>query len=207
MPLATIDAVLFDADGVIQRPTVDWRAALSRFVPASSAEDFVTDLMVSERPSIAGKGDFQDAIAEVLARWDSTSRASEVLDLWSRFEADPVVVGWIQELRAAGIGCHLATNQQSYRRAIMNDQRGYGAWFDQSFYSCDLGLAKPDPAYFRHILSAIDRPASSVLFIDDNEANIAGAKSVGLHAELYDLTEGTDALRALLERYGLTISA
>lgn len=207
MPLATIDAVLFDADGVIQRPTVDWRATLATFVPAATAEDFILDLMESEKPSIAGKGDFRDAIDDVLARWGSPTPAAEVLRLWTRFEAEPVVVGWIQELRAAGVGCHLATNQQAYRRAIMNDERGYGDWFDQSFYSCDLGLAKPDPAYFRFILTAIDRSASSVLFIDDNEANIAGAKSVGLHAELYDLAEGTDALRALLERYGLTISA
>ena len=202
----TIDAVLFDADGVIQRPTVDWRATLSTFVPASAAEDFVLDLMNSERPSLVGKGDFRDAIVEVLARWGSTTPAEEVFELWHRFEAEPVVVGWIQELRARGIGCHLATNQQAYRRAIMHDERHYGDWFDQTFYSCDLGLAKPDPAYFRAILSAIDRPASSVFFIDDNEANVAGARSVGLHAEVYDLADGTDALRSLLERYGLSIS-
>lgn len=207
MPLATIDAVLFDADGVIQRPTVDWRGTLAGFVDASVAEEFVLDLMESEKPSIAGKGDFQDAVGEVLARWGSTTPASEVLELWTHFEAEPVVVGWIQELRSQGIGCHLATNQQSYRRAIMNDERGYSAWFDQSFYSCDLGLAKPDPAYFRAILTAIDKPATSVLFIDDNEANIKGARSAGLHAELYDLDQGTDTLHSLLTRYGLSISA
>jgi putative hydrolase of the HAD superfamily len=207
MPPATITAVLFDADGVIQRPTVDWRAALASYVDASVADDFVVDLWESEKPTIAGKGDFRDAIGEVLTRWGSTKPADEVLDLWSRFEAEPVVVGWIQELRSQGIGCHLATNQQTYRRAVMNDERGYGDWFDQSFYSCDLGLAKPDPAYFRAILTAIDQPASSVLFIDDNAANIEGALSVGLNAELYDLSSGTDVLRDLLNRYGLTVSA
>jgi putative hydrolase of the HAD superfamily len=206
MPLATIDAVLFDADGVIQRPTIDWRTTLAGFVDAAVAEDFVLDLMASEKPSIAGKGDFQEAVTEVLARWGSTTPAAEVLRLWTCFEAEPLVVGWIQDLRTRGIGCHLATNQQSYRRAIMNDERGYGAWFDQSFYSCDLGLAKPDPAYFRTILTAIDKPATSVLFIDDNEANIAGARSAGLHAELYDLDQGTDTLRALLDRYGLSLT-
>ncbi|WP_344214171.1 HAD-IA family hydrolase [Kribbella sancticallisti] len=206
MPL-TIEAVLFDADGVIQRPTVDWRAALSSFVPAGSADEFVLDLMKSERPSLVGKGDFEEAVVEVLARWGSSAQAASVLDLWRRFEAVPTVVEWIQELRARGVGCHLATNQQAYRRAIMHDERHYGDWFDQTFYSCDLGLAKPDPAYFRAILTAIDRPASSVLFIDDNAANVDSARSVGLHAEIYDLVDGTDALRALLERYGLAVSA
>jgi putative hydrolase of the HAD superfamily len=206
MPLVEIETVLFDADGVIQGPTVDWRATLAGFVPAEAADEFVLDLMVSERPSIAGKGDFREAVAEVLERWTATASVDEVLQLWHRFEADPVVIGWIQELRAAGIGCHLATNQHSYRRAIMNDERHYADWFDQSFYSCDLGLAKPDPAYFRAILAAVGKPASSTLFIDDNEPNIDGAREAGLHAELYDLSEGHEALRELLARYGLTIS-
>lgn len=207
MPLATIDTVLFDADGVIQGPTLDWRVALSAFVPAESADEFVLDLMVSERPSIAGKGDFRESVAEVLARWSSTATPDDILHLWHAFEADPVVVGWIQELRAAGTGCHLATNQHTYRRAVMNDERHYSDWFDQSFYSCDLGLAKPDPAYFKAILTAVDRAPSSVLFIDDNEANIEGARTVGLHAELYDLSQGHEVLRELLTRYGLTISS
>ena len=125
------------------------------------------------------------------------------MEPWNCFAADPAVVELIARLRASGIGCHLATNQQAYRRAIMQE-RGYGEWFDQTFYSCDLGLAKPDPAYFRAILGSIEVPASSVLFIDDNESNVAGALSVGLQAEVYDLSSGVDSLVDLLRRYGLT---
>jgi putative hydrolase of the HAD superfamily len=87
----------------------------------------------------------------------------------------------------------------------MHDERRYGDWFDQTFYSCDLGLAKPDPAYFTAILTTLDRPATSTLFIDDNEANIKGARDAGLHAELYDLTEGHEVLRDLLAKYGLKV--
>ena len=213
MPTTVIDTVLFDADGVIQRPTIDWRTTLSTFIrPDQSAEEFVDDLMVSERPSIRGEGDFREAVAEVLARWESATPVDEAIQPWRWFEADPVVVDLIQQLRKAGIGCHLATNQQSYRRAIMQDERHYGDLFDETFYSCDLGVAKPDPAYFHAILQklsldSVGKQGSTVLFIDDNEANIKGALAAGLHAELYDLSEGTDALHALLSRYGLPISA
>ncbi|WBQ07640.1 HAD-IA family hydrolase [Kribbella sp. CA-293567] len=206
MPLETIDTVLFDADGVIQRGTVDWQRILGSYVPVGSADDFVLDLMVSEKPSIVGQGDFREAVAEVLQRWSATGTLEDVLQLWREFEADQVVIGWIQQLRAAGIGCHLATNQQAFRRAIMHDERRYGDWFDQTFYSCDFGLAKPDPAYFKAILAAVDRPGSSVLFIDDNAANIEGARQAGVHAELYDLVQGREVLRELLARYGLTVT-
>jgi putative hydrolase of the HAD superfamily len=198
-----ISAVLFDADGVIQRPTIDWWSRLTSFAPAGEGDAFVADLMAAEKPSLVGKGDFRDAVADVLRRWKLDVRLEDALEPWHWFAAEPAVVSLIGELRAAGIGCHLATNQQGYRRAIMQDERGYGEWFDQTFYSCDLGLAKPDPAYFRAILEAIDLPASSVLFIDDNESNVAGALSVGLQAEVYDLSSGVDALVDLLRRYEL----
>ena len=60
-----ISAVLFDADGVIQRPSQDWWSRLTSLVPAD-ADAFVADLMAAEKPSLVGKGDFRDAVAEVL---------------------------------------------------------------------------------------------------------------------------------------------
>jgi putative hydrolase of the HAD superfamily len=206
MSSPTVSAVLFDADGVVQRPSRDWWTRLTSLV-ADDGEAFVADLMLAEKPALVGKGDFRDAVADVLHRWNSPASLDEALEPWSWFEAEASVVSLIQSLRAAGIGCHLATNQHAYRRAIMQDERGYGAWFDQTFYSCDLGLAKPDPAYFRAILGALQVPAPSVLFIDDNEDNVAGALSVGLRAEYYDLSAGVPALAALLRRYDLPIPA
>ena len=199
-----ISAVLFDPDGVIQRPTIDWWSRLSSFVPADGAA-FVADLMEAEKPSLVGKGDFREAVAEVLGRWNSPVSLDDAIEPWSWFAAEPFVVELISQLRAAGVGCHLATNQHAYRRAIMQDERGYGAWFDRTFYSCDLGLAKPDPAYFRAILGELGVPASQVLFIDDNAANVAGARSVGLQAEPYDLSAGVPALVELLRRHDLPV--
>lgn len=206
MSSSAVSAVLFDADGVVQRPSRDWWSRLTALVPADG-EAFVADLMRAEKPALVGKGDFRDAVADVLRRWNSPASLADALEPWSWFDAEPAVISLIQSLRTAGIGCHLATNQQAYRRAIMQDERGYGAWFDQTFYSCDLGLAKPDPAYFRAILGALRVPAPAVLFIDDNEDNVAGALSVGLRAEYYDLSAGIPALADLLRRHGLPIPA
>ena len=204
MSSPAVSAVLFDADGVVQRPSRDRWTRLTSLV-ADDGEAFVADLMLAEKPALVGKGDFRDAVADVLHRWNSPASLDETLEPWSWFEAEASVVSLIQSLRAAGIGCHLATNQHAYRRAIMQDERGYGAWFDQTFYSCDLGLAKPDPAYFRAILGALGLPASEVLFIDDNQANVDGARSVGLQAELYDLSSGVPALIELLRRHDLPV--
>lgn len=198
------DAVLFDADGVIQEPTIDWRTALGAFAgPGRDPEEFILAVGEAEKPALIGKREFPEVLAEVLERWDSPGRVDQVLELWTAFDANRDAIALIQDLRAAGVPCHLATNQHAFRRAVMRDQRGYINWFDRQFYSCELGVAKPDPAYFRAILTELDLDAGAVLFIDDNEANIAGAAEVGLRAELFDLSQGIDRLRELLTGHGL----
>jgi HAD superfamily hydrolase (TIGR01509 family) len=199
------DAILFDADGVLQRATVDWRSDLESYAgPAGSPDDFVTDVMTAEIPTWLGKADFVETLTEVLTRWECKAPVEDVLALWSRFEAVDEVVELIGRLRAAGVQCHLATNQHTHRREVMRE-RGYAEWFDREFYSCELGVAKPDPAYFRAILDTIELPAGSVLFIDDNEANVAAAIEVGLRSELFSLDTGTDPLYGILRRHGLSV--
>jgi putative hydrolase of the HAD superfamily len=56
--------------------------------------------------------------------------------------------------------------------------------FESAFISCQLGLAKPDPAVFRTALKALAVEPSDVLFFDDAELNTRSAAELGLHAEL-----------------------
>ena len=41
---------------------------------------------------------------------------------------------------------------------------------------------KPDREIFEHVVAALDRPAERVLFLDDNQPNVDGARAVGLRA-------------------------
>ena len=41
---------------------------------------------------------------------------------------------------------------------------------------------KPDLAVFHHVLAELDTEPERTLFIDDNEHNVAAARSVGIHA-------------------------
>ena len=57
---------------------------------------------------------------------------------------------------------------------------------------------KPDREIFQHALDALDCAASDVLFLDDNQINVDGARKVGLDAHRAVGTE--DARRILSER-------
>ncbi len=77
--------------------------------------------------------------------------------------------------------------------------------FDVSCYSCDVGAAKPDPAFFHRALARIGAVPEAVLFVDDTQSNVEGARSVRLRAERWHLDEEYDALLARLGRHGVAL--
>ena len=203
MPIAP-QVVLFDADGVVQQTPPGWEAELHATLGSPpQADQLLLDLFTAELPALAGDEDFAEVVREVLARWGLADRTEDVLAFWTRLELDEDVTALIRELRAAGAACYLATNQHELRRAYMSTSLGYDELLDGQLYSCDLGVAKPDPAYFTAALQRIGCPAGSALFIDDREPNVLGARTAGLRAEVFHLSSGADALRAILSSHGL----
>lgn len=70
------------------------------------------------------------------------------------------------------------------------------------FASYLIGRAKPDPDAYRFVCTAMGARPESVLFIDDNQINVDGARKAGLHAEQAD---GPVVLEAILDRYSLLV--
>ena len=45
-----------------------------------------------------------------------------------------------------------------------------------------MGLLKPDPAFFHHVLGTLDTPAADCVFIDDRGENVEAARVIGITA-------------------------
>ncbi len=125
--------------------------------------------------------------------------------VWLAIEVDPASRPLVEGLRSSGLGVHLGTNQERHRARHMRTVLGYDDLFDVSCYSCDLGAAKPDPAYFVEAVARVGDDAGSVLFIDDRADNVESARSVGLRAEQWHLDQGQDVLRGLLLAHGVRL--
>ncbi len=204
-----IKALLIDADGVVQRPTADresrWQALVRG--PDEAVSAFKNELFAVERPCHNG-GDFVALMREVVARWDCAGSVDDVLRAWTAIEINPAVAEVIAAVRSSGIPCHLATNQEPYRAQHMRNVMHYGRLFDRLFFSCEMGCSKPDPRYFSLILDALNVEADSLLFIDDVEANVAAAQSVGIRGEVFaprSGEDGTAAMRRLLARHHIVV--
>jgi putative hydrolase of the HAD superfamily len=201
----TVATVLFDADGVLQGPVERWRAAFgSRFALASDALDtFVRSVVASELAHLTRSDGFVAELDATLCRWNLAGRSAEVLEILNAIRVDADIIAIVRELRACGIHCHLATNQQPHRARHMSELIGYRDLFNHEFYSCQMGIAKPDIGFFKFILAELEVPPSSVLFIDDREENVASAIEAGLQASLFPDGGGAEAMRSVLARFDL----
>jgi putative hydrolase of the HAD superfamily len=199
-----ITTVLFDADGVVQTTPADWLDALAALCGIPGSRDaFLDDVFAAEKPALTGQADFRPALADVLERWRSSASLDEAIRVWHRIQPQESVLERVAQLRDSGLRVSLATNQQAERAAHMTGPLGYASVFDDLFFSCEMGHAKPDRRYFAAVLERLAQPGSTVLFVDDHPLNVEAARTAGLQASVYDLRTGVKGLNALLADHGL----
>lgn len=68
------------------------------------------------------------------------------------------------------------------------------------FASHILGMAKPDPSIYEHVLSKLRVPAETVVFFDDNLSNVEAAEKLGLQSYL---VKGHQELLQKIQMLGL----
>lgn len=62
--------------------------------------------------------------------------------------------------------------------------RTFEEYFDEAFYSCEIGLRKPDLTCYEWVLNKTGIDPAKTIFIDDSVQNIEGAKKSGMQTVL-----------------------
>ena len=200
-----VRAVLWDADGVLQHLPDGWEASMRPVVEGhvTDLETFLAEAFEAERPALVGQASWLEVLPAMLDRWGVAHLHDRALEVWLTIVPQPDVRDLVTELRAAGVACYLATNQTEHRGRHMAENLGYDALLDGAFWSYDLGVAKPDPAYFATVVERIGLAPAEVLLVDDSLRNVEAARSVGLAAVHWHVDEGLAALREQLRGHGL----
>ena len=181
-----VQAIVFDADGVIVRPK-SWfvTPAAERYgVPQSQ---FMTFIHGEFQRCIKGELELKEVLPPLLERWRVTVTADAFIAAWLEHEdaVDTALLQQIQRIRGTGLKCYLGTNQETNRAEHMKDDMGLQAVLDGVFVSSELKAKKPQPEFYARVQAALELPASSILLWDDNSANVAAALEAGWQAELY----------------------
>ena len=76
---------------------------------------------------------------------------------------------------------YVCKNAFNYRGFRVND------YFEETFLSFEMHLAKPDKAIFEKVLEEANLLPKETLFIDDSEANCQAAEELGIHTHHYHI--------------------
>lgn len=98
---------------------------------------------------------------------------------------DPRMVAWQAKLKKRGLRTAILSNMGD--SVLANIERAFG-WigdFDVLVWSYQLGMAKPDPAIYRHALERLQTEPDEALFIDDKRENIDAAVKVGMRGLVF----------------------
>ena len=144
----------------------------------------------------AGVAAYWQAIArDTGARWDE-ARAHELwaADFRSWLSINPATVEVLADLRAAGTPLALLSNAGADFASFFR-HGPLGDFFTACYVSGELGLLKPHPAIYRHVLDDLGITPAEAIFIDNREANVAGAEALGITGHVFT---GAGRLREFL---------
>ncbi len=130
------------------------------------------------------------AKAEELNRWDAR--------LWT--VENPAMLAWQLQLKERGLKTAILSNIGD--SVVESIEREFNLLhrFDALVGRYQIGIAKPDPAIYRHTLDELGTTSEETLFIDDKRENVEAARALGMPAIQYSSVE---RLRADLIAAGL----
>ena len=97
-----------------------------------------------------------------------------------RFVVRPEMLQVVYELRSKGLVIAMLSDQTNWLDEL-DERMPFSHAFDHVFNSYKIHKSKRDPSVFRDACSALWLKPEEVLFIDDNDGNIARAKHEGLN--------------------------
>ncbi|MBQ1027104.1 HAD-IA family hydrolase [Micromonospora sp. C95] len=199
-------ALLVDFDGVLRRWDPAVAAGVEREYGLSAGVLGEIAMQWGRlQPVLTGQvshADWLTSVADALTpSVGDAERARAAVAQWQRYrgEVDPEVLAFVREARAAGIRVGLGTNATDLLDADLAALDLTGE-LDVVVNSSAIGVHKPAPEYFQAACAALDMPPARVLFVDDEDRAISGARAAGLSAYRWNGPADLRYLRAALAR-------
>lgn len=199
-----IRSVVFDVGGVL----LDWNPRhLYRGMfggDDEAMERFLADVCSPAwNLSLDAGKPFAEGVGELCSQFPEQAALIAAYDLrWEDMVrgAFEDTVDLARRLKANGFPLYALTNFSCEKMALVRPRYDFFGLFDAIVVSGEIGIVKPDPAIYRHLLERFDMVADETLFIDDSAVNVAAAAAAGLRAVRY---HSAPQLNAELTRSGL----
>jgi epoxide hydrolase-like predicted phosphatase len=199
-----IRAVVFDIGGVLEiTPDLgidrSWETRLG--LPAGEILVRMRDIWRDGSIGTITLDDVHEALRDRLDLDDQTV-AQYMAGLWREYlgTANTELIEYARRLRPR---YRTGIVSNSFVGAREREQAAYGfeGLVEEIVYSHEAGFSKPDPRIYALICSRLNVPPGEMVFLDDAEACVAGARDAGIHAVRYqDNAQAIAEIEELLAR-------
>lgn len=120
------------------------------------------------------------------------------------------MLAWAAALQDAGLATAILSNMGPELLRYMRQEFAWLGHFTHHTWSCELRIAKPDPAIYTWTCEQLGVRPEEALFLDDKPENIHAAEQVGLHAIQFRSVEQLRhdlESRSLLQEFPQPVSA
>jgi epoxide hydrolase-like predicted phosphatase len=197
-----IEAVIYDMGGVILRSeSYDSRTQLAKIYGLSEKqlEDLVFESETAWQATMGklSQEEHWQTVCDTLGV-PEYKRSAFQDSFWAGDRLDLTLVDFLDSLRPV-YRTGLLSNAWAGTRQLLFDHYACRNVFDISIFSYEVGLAKPDRAFYELILTRLGVRAEAAIFLDDNRQNIEAAAQLGIHAVHFNNREqALNDMRALL---------
>lgn len=191
-----IKLAIFDIDGILNvAPRFSTRFTQEFEVSMDTLLEFFES---SFQKCLTGQADLRKELAKVKDKWNFDGSVDELLDYWFKGEVNEIkeVREFIVEIKRLGITTAAGTNQEKYRIEYLTQTLKLDEVFEEIYSSARIGIKKPDTKFFEFISEDLSIPFNQIIFWDDKQSNVDSAKSLGIHAFLF---EGLDKMKEQFE--------
>jgi epoxide hydrolase-like predicted phosphatase len=183
-----IEAVIWDMGGVLLQ-TYDQLPRLNLADRLGTTEEELYDAVFNSktahqatRGEISEEAHWKWVLSHFHLQDDELPRFRDMF--WGGDDLDIELIAYIESLRPR-YRTALLSNAWSGARATMTRRYRMLQAFDESIFSAEIGLAKPDAAIYEYMLDKLALPAEKTVFIDDVAENIEAAKALGMQGIVF----------------------
>ncbi|HSX39743.1 MAG TPA: HAD family phosphatase, partial [Candidatus Saccharimonadales bacterium] len=183
-----IKAICFDLDGVYFTPQSfqDFKKALPK---EKNDEDTVNYVLYKSPEMLNFKlGKMEEEDYWKYATWALGINATydQIYKLLrDSYQVNQEVVDYVQKVRAAGFKTCICSNNFVTRIRELNNKFGFLDLFDVQVFSYKVGYIKPDKRIFEELVSAAEVAPEEIVYSDDDEQKMDGAKELGINTFVY----------------------
>ncbi len=207
--------LLWDIDGVLiwhhpTDPAQDWRSRLAKNGILDMWESFQMSPLWQECLTSRNKCVRKSWFSYVQDQGIHCKDTEGIIELWLNNNVRPneTALEYLKKIIRTGYPCAIASNQEAQRAGWLM------GWLQKQeledlrvFISCDMGVAKPQAAFFSQIEKELKKSGNMLTLLDDRMENIVAAQKQGWNAcqitpgfrwsEFYkDLVKGKNQLDA-----------